>query len=102
MKTKTSPVQNSAPRLSKIKLCEWASQETPCFEAVLEYAGQKYRVSNSGRGGGNSYHPQPPLNELDVWAAANNAPIAEMGGFKIDPPLVVSFETWIFGKAFGA
>lgn len=89
--------------LHKVRLTEHMSQETPCFTAELILDGQKFQVRNDGSGGANRYWPHldhETEKELDAWAAANNPPITECGGFPIDPPLSMNFETWTFTKAF--
>ena len=43
--------------MKNIKICEFASEETTCFQASLWIDGRKAAdVSNGGTGGGNSYY----------------------------------------------
>ena len=55
MKTYQSTI---SPRLTLkgIKICQWASEETLCFEANIYFDGKKAgTVGDSGKGGGNEY-----------------------------------------------
>jgi hypothetical protein len=92
----------NAPILTNIKTDHRHSEETPCFEATLTYAGTTYRVSNEGRGGANNYYPLLPREieaELDRWTAATQPAIQIDGMTKTIP---MNFETWTFGLAFDA
>lgn len=91
----------SAPKLTEINVCAFVSEETPCFNARLEYNGRVWHVSNDGRGGCNRYVPFLPREveaELDAWAAANNPRFD--AGLGDGSTLAMDFETWTFGKAF--
>lgn len=89
------------PRLSQIRINRRASQETPNFTAILEVAGERYEVSNEGRGGCNRYYPhiKPDLAKaLDALCANNLPPIR---GDKGSPySLLMDFETWTFECAY--
>jgi hypothetical protein len=44
--------------LKNVKTCEFASEETTCFEATVYVDGKRaFTVANDGRGGCNEYHP---------------------------------------------
>lgn len=92
-------LQDGAPLLTNLKVCGFASQETPCFEALLHFEGGTYRVSNEGRGGCNRYDhtlTDATLARLNKWAAQNCPPIPLHNG----RTLACDFETWTFEQAF--
>ena len=44
-------------QLKNVKVCNWASQETTCFDATIYADGKKIgTASNQGTGGSNNYH----------------------------------------------
>jgi hypothetical protein len=52
--------------LKNVKVCEWASEETFCFEATLYIDGKSFgRVHNEGRGGAHYYDFRNDDHTLD-------------------------------------
>ena len=52
--------------LKNVKTCEWASEETTCFEATLYMDGKSIgRVHNEGCGGAHFYDFRTTDNSLD-------------------------------------
>lgn len=59
--------------LKNIKICQFASEETLCFEAVGYINGKRaFTVHNEGHGGCNSYHALDAdlLRQAEEWAKA--------------------------------
>lgn len=77
--------------LKNIKYSEWASQETPCYEASVYVDGKKIGyVGNDGHGGCDVQHIKPDmLASLNQWCA-ENLPRSEYDGVDLGP---ADFET---------
>jgi len=59
--------------LKSIKICQFASEETLCFEAKGFVNGKAaFTVHNEGHGGSNSYHAldRDLLEQAEAWAKA--------------------------------
>ena len=53
--------------LKNIKYAEFASQETPCYEATLYVDGKRFAyVSNAGHGGSDHQEPIKPFTFKDI------------------------------------
>ncbi len=93
------------PVLSQVRCSLRHSQETPFFQGVLTVAGQRYEMSNDGRGGCIHFFPcvsSSLMSALDKLVGANLPPITDCGGCQIDPPMAETFETWAFGIAYAS
>ena len=80
--------QQQTPRVSikNLKVSDFASQETDCFEASVYIDGvRKGIASNDGNGGSNNYYPRTLYDELN--AIAKTLPPCDMTKFGICEPL---------------
>ena len=65
--TTTQEIDMTTYTLKNIKTCEWASEETTCFEATLYIDGKSIgRVHNEGCGGAHFYDFRTTNNSLDA------------------------------------
>ena len=67
MKTTTHDTTTTTTyTLKNVKICEWASEETTCFEATLYIDGKSIgRVHNEGCGGAHFYDFRTTNDSLD-------------------------------------
>ena len=72
--------------IKNLKVSDFASQETDCFEASVYIDGVRKGVaSNAGHGGSNNYHPRALYDELN--AIAKTLPPCDMTKFGISERL---------------
>jgi len=56
--------------LKSIKYCDWASQETACYQAAIFIDGVKVgETSNAGQGGADNVYPHEVAARIDAYAA---------------------------------
>lgn len=59
--------------LKNIKHSKWASQETPCYQAILYVDGKPFAyVGNDGHGGSDHFNHDPRFRDLSRWKAIYN------------------------------
>jgi hypothetical protein len=78
--------------LSKVKVCEFASEETVCFKAELVIDGVKAAVvGNDGKGGSNYYHFDDRTVEkaFNAFCEAMPPVKSEVGDLPMDADLYV-------------
>lgn len=65
--------------LKNFKYSDFASHETPCFEATIVIDGKRRgTVSNDGRGGSNCYHPYGIEFDIQAYAMTLPAEVCEL------------------------
>ena len=80
--------------LKNVKHSEFASHETPCFQASVYIGGKRaFQVSNDGQGGCHFYHPFDQVGKTlfkQAFEYAQNLPkrkYEEFGGFEVNMDL---------------
>jgi len=80
--------------LKNVKVCQFASEETPCFHAVIYIDGQRAgTVSNDGQGGSDNLHFTDPKVEQAFHDYCKSLPADEdpdLGKLEMDAELFIA------------